>query len=389
MGDTSIEKNRLNININGDKKMMRIGIVGANGFVGNRAVEMLHADGNTEVRPIVRSLSSLQAFPHQKLDCRIANSFDQSSLEAAFQGCDVVIQSILGSPGLIRGSIVPTYKAAQKAGVRRLIYLSSMIVHTSAPVPGTTEASPLVEKQPFPTHLAKIDAERRLLKLRQSGSVEVVIFRPGIVFGPRSRWVTELADQLVQGTAYLIDQGQGICNSVYIDNLIHAIHLALTATNVDGEAFFVGDRERVTWFDFYRPFADAFGVDLAQLPPVDVPEFTHSWKEQLVGSVRDSEVVQKLIATVSDDLKQTLKQARPRRQPTAPKAPATVPAKPRPVVTEMMAILQQSQYQLPFTKAAQQLGYAPRVSFDEGCRRSIEWLAEVERFRPFLKTPVV
>jgi len=371
---------------------MRIGIVGASGFVGNRAVEMLHAEGTREVRPIVHSKSSLEKLPHQKLDSRIANSFDQSSLESAFQGCDVIIQSILGSPGLMRGSIVPTYKAAQKVGVRRIIYLSSMIVHTSAPAPGTTEATPPIENQPsFPTHIAKIDAERKLLQLRQKGSVEVVIFRPGIVFGPRSRWVTDLANQLVQGTAYLINEGKGICNSVYVDNLVHAIQLALTATDADGEAFFVGDRERVTWFDFYRPFADAFGVDLTQLQPVTVPEFTHSRKQQLISSIRESVLFQKTLAMIPEDLKQKLKRSKPKPPQPAPEpAPPVVPAviqKGEPVVTEMMSILQQSQYQLPFTKAEQRLGYEPIVSFNEGCRRSIDWLAGIDRFEPFLKTP--
>ncbi|XWK89090.1 MAG: NAD(P)-dependent oxidoreductase [Phormidium sp.] len=373
--------------------MMRIGIVGATGFVGTRAVEMLNVEGTSEVRPIVHSQSSLEKLAHHKLDCRIANSFSQSSLESAFKGCDVVIQSILGTPGLIRGTVAPTYKAAEKVGVRRIIYLSSMIVHTSAPAPGTTEATPPITNQPnFPTHTAKIDAERQLLQLHQTGSVEVVIFRPGIVFGPRSRWVTELADQLIQGRAYLIDGGKGICNSVYIDNLIHAMRLAMTAKEADGEAFFAGDRERVTWFDFYRPFAEAFGVDPTQLPSPTVPAFTHSRKKQLIGSIRESVFVQKSLAMIPEDLKQKLKRSKPKSEQPAP-APAPEPApvvpavipKGEPVVTEMMSILQQSQYQLPFTKAEKLLGYEPIVSFDEGCRRSVEWLSGIDRFKPYLK----
>ncbi|MBE9226322.1 NAD(P)-dependent oxidoreductase [Phormidium sp. LEGE 05292] len=372
---------------------MRIGIVGASGFVGRRAVEMLPVEGTTEVCPIVHSQSSLEKLAQYKLDGRIANSFDQSSLESAFQGCDAIIQSILGTPGLIRGTIVPTYKAAQKAGVRRIIYLSSMIVHTSAPAPGTTEATPPITNQPgFPTHIAKIDAERQLLQLHQTGSVEVVIFRPGIVFGPRSRWVTELADQLVNGRAYLIDGGKGICNSVYVDNLIHAMRLALTAKDADGEAFFAGDSERVTWLDFYRPFAEAFGVDPTQLPSPPVPEFTHSRKQELIGSIRESVFVQKTLAMIPEDLKQKLKRSKSQPQQPAPEpkpepvpvVPAAIP-KGEPVVTEMMSILQQSQYQLPFTKAEKLLGYEPIVSFDEGCRRSIEWLSGIDRFKPFLK----
>jgi 2-alkyl-3-oxoalkanoate reductase len=362
---------------------VRIGVVGASGFVGNRAVEMLHSDGH-EVRPIFRSAASL-ARSRQDVDARIANACDRSSLAAAFAGCEVIIHSILGSPGLIRGSIAPTYAAAQRAGVRRIIYLSSMVVHTSAPAPGTTEATPPITHQPFPTHNAKIDAERKLLQLRHQGEVEVTIFRPGIVFGARSWWVEELADRLSQGHPCLVDRGRGICNTVYVDNLIQAIESALTVAAADGEAFFVGDRERVTWCDFYQPFAQAFGVDLTQLPPATVAPSTQTWQQQAIDSVRNSELVQTTLNLVADEFKQRLKRSiRPQRGPS--ESPSAVRSQPE--VSEMMAILQRSEYRLPFAKAQQILGYEPMISVREGCHRSIEWLARLERFQPLLKSKV-
>ncbi|XHX77228.1 MAG: NAD-dependent epimerase/dehydratase family protein [Stenomitos frigidus ULC029] len=363
--------------------MTKIGIIGASGFVGNRAVEMLHT-GDTEVRPIIRSASSIDRLSRKDLDCRIATAFDQSALESAFQGCDVVIHSILGSPSVIQGSIAPTYKAAQKAGVRRLIYLSSMIVHRPAPAMGTTEDSPLVEHQPYPAHPAKIAAERKLLQMRQTGSVEVVIFRPGIVFGPRSRWVTDLANQLTQGTAYFIYGGQGICNSVYIDNLIDAMRRAMKVPAADGEAFFVGDSEKITWFDFYYPFATALGVDPTQIPNLPAPIFAHSWKNQVKGTLWDAEITQRVLSMLPEALKQSLKQALPGRTKAPLQTTLSTIEKPEPVVTEMMAELQQSQYKLPFCKAERILGYKPVVDFNEGCRRSIAWLAECSQFHSIL-----
>jgi 2-alkyl-3-oxoalkanoate reductase len=362
--------------------MLTIGIVGATGFVGDRAVEMLCED-RAIVRPIVRNPDSLKRFTAMSLDGYIANAFDASALERAFRGCDVVIHSVLGSPGLIRGSVEPAYLAAQRAGVRRLIYLSSMIVHTSAPAPGTTESSPPVRQQPhFPTHVAKIDAEQKLLRLRQKGTVEVVIFRPGMVFGPRSRWVLDLAQQLDRGTAYLIDRGRGICNTVYVDNLIHAMRLAMSAEDADRESFFVGDREQVTWFDFYRPFAEAFGIDPRQIPQVSVPQFSYSRKQQTLDAFWNSETIQKLLALVSDDFKHGLKSLIiPKQNQKLTQPVPEVLAKAQPIVTEMMAILQQSQYKLPFEKAEKILGYKPVVSFAEGCCRSIEWLAESKQFQ--------
>ena len=89
----------------------------------------------------------------------------------------------------------------------------------------------------FRTTTRKVRAEWKLRKLRQQGNVELVILRPGIVFGPRSQWTAGFADDLLKNEAYLVDGGHGICNSIYVDNLVHAIHLALTAdSKIDGEA---------------------------------------------------------------------------------------------------------------------------------------------------------
>jgi 2-alkyl-3-oxoalkanoate reductase len=364
---------------------MRIGIVGASGFIGHRILELFH-EREIEVRPIIRSSGNVDKLKINHLDSRVANAFDRSSLASAFKDCDVIIHSILGSPGLIRGSIIPTYQAAQSAGVRRIIYLSSMIVHTSAPVSGTTESSPLIEDQPFPTHNAKIYAERQLLKLRENGSVEVTIFRPGIVFGPGSRWVFELANQLALGKAYLINEGKGICNTVYIDNLVYAIYLALTTDKADREAFFIGDCEQVTWFDFYRPFAEVLGIDMAQIPQITVSKFNHSWKEKPLSSIWNSEIIQKVLAFFPDKLKQEIKHSFWQLSKLSDKADQAELNQSKPMMNEMMTILQQSEYKLPFAKAQRLLGYEPIVSFSEGCQQSIDWLLEqnssFRNFRP-------
>ena len=117
-----------------------------------------------------------------------------------------------------------------------------------------------------------------------------------------------------------------------------------------------------------------------QIPQLMAPEFSHSWKQQVMGSVWNSQLVQKILATVSDDLKQKIKSGIPKRNKPSTEIFQEVETKPQPMVTEMMAELQQSQYKLPFDKAEKILGYKPIVSFDEGCRRSLEWLAESNQF---------
>ncbi|NER79873.1 MAG: NAD-dependent epimerase/dehydratase family protein, partial [Leptolyngbya sp. SIO1D8] len=274
-------------------------------------------------------------------------------------------------------AIAPAYQAAQAAGVRRFIYLSTMCVHGQAPVPGTDESSPLIAKYDFSYNNAKIYAEQKLLKLRSKGSVEVVIFRPGIVFGPRSRWIRTLADELLQKTVYLIQNGQGICNTTYVDNLVHGMELAIAAPEADGQAFFIGEDERITWADFYQPVAEALGISLEQIPSASVPEFKLSQKQRFASPIWNSVLVQKSLALVGDDFKQKLKQSLPRQkksQPSVSKPPSISQAWKEPVVSREMAALQQSQYKLPLQKAQQLLGYEPLVSWKEANAACLDWL---------------
>lgn len=361
--------------------MLTVGILGASGFIGHRTAEIFHSERRAKVRPIGRSQAGFASLSH--LDCRVANALDKSALQQAFQGCDVIVHSVTGNPGLIRGTVAATYRAAQQAGVQRLIYMSTMCVHGQAPAPGTREETPLTKPQPFPYNSAKIDAERSLLKLRDRGSVEVVIFRPGIVFGPRSPRTIEIATELLNGTAYLVNGGKGICNTTYVDNLVHAIWLAVNCKRADRQAFFIGEPEPVTWADFYHPFAESLGVDPAAIPSVaPVAPPIASLKQKLVEPVRDSVWMQTFLSSVSGDFKQTIKGALRKQNQVSSSAPKSAEElqrteKPERVVTYEMTLLHQAPYKLPYDKAVQILGYEPRVSFPEACHQTIEWLASV------------
>lgn len=166
-----------------------VAILGASGFVGTRAVEMLHLLGVRNVRPVARRASGLALTCRFNLDARVADGLDQVALTRAFEGCDAVVHAIAGDPATILGTLEPVYAAAQDAGVRRLVYLSTASVHGQTPEPGTDETSPLSDRQALPYNNAKVRAERRLRALRERGQVELVLLRPGIVFGPRSFWV--------------------------------------------------------------------------------------------------------------------------------------------------------------------------------------------------------
>lgn len=350
---------------------MKVGVLGANGFIGSRVVEMFHLGGLADVRPIVRSVPSLARASRFALDTRIADAFDRAALRKALEGCDAVIHAIAGDRRTILGTLKPVYDAARTAGVRRLIYLSSASVHGQAPPAGTHEESPLSDRQAFAYNNSKVRAEWMLRRLRSSGPVEVVRLRPGIVYGPRSQWTGGLADELLAGAACLIEGGEGICNGTYVDNLVHAIYLATKAAGADGQAFLIGDLETITWRDFYRPIAEALGMDLTQVRRV-TSRGLEPGDPEAGQLVRIRGALSLLPGSVGSALRAIHAAWQAQRSSSSP---WTRPVPPELPVTMEKALLHQCRFKLPSTKAAKTLGYAPPVSFDEACRRSVGWLA--------------
>ena len=165
------------------------------------------------------------------------------------------------------------YTAADRAKVKKLIVLSSASVHGQAPAPGTNEESPLHLRHALEYNNAKVRAERVLFKLHRQGNTELVLFRPGIVYGPRSRFIGDIARQLINHGAYLINEGKGICNGIYVDNLIEAILLSIKNSHLNGESFLVGDAETITWRQIYESIAAPLDVNVNSVHQLNPPVF--------------------------------------------------------------------------------------------------------------------
>ena len=354
---------------------MNWAVLGASGFVGSRFVERMHLSGEASVRPVVRSFASLARLARFELDWRVTDFSDVPKLTEALQGCDVLLHSVVGEEDTIVGTIQPVYEAASRAGVKRIVYLSSASVHGLAPTLSTNEETALSDRQTFSYNNAKVRAERQWAKMRSTGKVEVVGLRPSIVFGPRSRWCSDIATQALDGTAYLVHEGSGVCNTIYVDNLIQAVVLAATAPGVDGHYFLVRDEETVTWKDFYQPIFEACGVEMATIHAATVPEYRPSWKDRLrVDKLRGSALVRlakPLAPRAAIRMSRAALEALP--NPVA-MSPWPSDGKPHPKVTREMATLQECVWRMPLAKAEKMLGYEPAVSFAEGMKRSIGWL---------------
>jgi len=353
----------------------RIALIGASGFIGLRATEVLGSRPDLSLRPLVRSASSLAVLARQPLDWRITSFVDSAPLAAALQDCTVCVHAAIGDAAQIVRMARVTYHACAAAGVRRLVWLSSASVHGQNCPAGTDETTPLHDHQPLVYNNAKVRAEWALQKLARDGRVEVILLRPGVVFGPRSRWITDVASDLRQGRAGWINGGRGICNSLYVDNLVEAIRLAVVAPGPLAGAFLLGDAETVTWRDFLLPVARHLGCDETAFADLPIPLITPE-SESRLAAFTQTRAYGQLRRLLPDRLPRTVKGLMHgwREPATGAGAWTLRAATPAPHLTSELALLQECPWKLPHARATQLLGYVPSTPFAEGMRRSLAWL---------------
>ena len=198
-----------------------VAVIGACGFVGSQLVEHLASTGETQVRAIGRNPHKLEL-----LSCgtgtvtkHVADAQRPRSLQTAIAGADVVINLVTGSPSTIRRSTRTLYRACVAANVSRLVHLSSAVVYGAVESPLINDDSPPIRGHWMPYARAKAAAERELHAQFGKGDLQITVLRPGIVWGPHSPHILEIARSLCQKRAFLVNDGEGIFNSIFIANL--------------------------------------------------------------------------------------------------------------------------------------------------------------------------
>jgi nucleoside-diphosphate-sugar epimerase len=354
-----------------------ISVVGAGGFVGSRLIESLLLNGHPDVRAIVRSYRRFAALSRfgPALAVERADAEDPAALVPALRGSATVVNVTTGAPAGIVRSTKALYEACALAGVGRLIHLSSAVVYGDVATPSLDDDAPPVARHWMPYARAKAASEVWLRERMPAAPCEVAVLRPGLVWGVRSPHTLDIVKALRNKTAYLVDNGAGVFNSIYIDNLVACIRACCDhPSNVTG-FYNVSDEEYVTWRDFYAALAEHLGYDMARAP--NVPSHRLPLSARLVFDwVQSLRPVNALYywlkSRVPDALQARLKSWLAGDYNYDGIALDYVAA---PSVDRELWHLQKVKHKLPSTKFARHFGFTPPVSFEEGTRRTVRWLA--------------
>lgn len=245
--------------------MLRVAVVGGGGFVGSRLIALGRIETPFTMIPVLRSFRGLGRLGPDGEGAVIIETRDLAALTAALRGCEAVVNATSGDVLHIEEDTKTIVKACRNAGVKRLIHISSTIVF------GRVADSKIDDDSPTNMHAwnlyarNKARAEAWLHTQMGGGSLQIVVLRPGLIWGPGSMWARMVGEQLWQGNAILSNNGRGIANLVYVDNLVRMI-LTVVGKRLGQSGFYnVADCETVTWCEWYRALAGRLGYPISDV----------------------------------------------------------------------------------------------------------------------------
>jgi nucleoside-diphosphate-sugar epimerase len=347
-----------------------VAIIGAGGFVGARTLEMAVLDGRRDIVPIVRAYRSVARSAHLGVPHRLGDASRPASLEASLAGCDVVVNVTMGDPTEVLRTTESVYESAVAAGARRLIHMSSATVYG-----GIERADLSDDAPPRPDHWMlyarqKGLAENYLRERMADGRMDIAVLRPGLIWGPGSPWVQGPATELAQGAAYLIGDGGGVCNLMYVDDLVRSIFAVVRHPAPAAGFYNVGDDGTTTWRDYYGALAAGLGLDLAGVHRIDAGPYRSTLRERL-DSLKRTAPYKRLKTSLSQETRTALKlRMRRMRGRAATDSGSTS----RPVVTRTMHDLQTTRHALPKHRFGATFGHQNQSSLAAGVAASVAWL---------------
>ena len=201
--------------------------------------------------------------------------------------------------------------------------------------------------------------------------MKTVILRPGLIWGPGSGWLVAPAQALIGGTAFLFNEGRGICNLIHVDNLIeHLLQLA-RSDDIESGVFNVSDPETLTWADYYRAIARETGADPSAISMLSPSGFSEGRMDKVMA-LSNLAPAKAMKRRLSGATKVRMKQQLQDR--LSPPITRTEPLTPAPAVSKQLWWLQGTARKLPSGAFAQRYPGLALRPFPELMAAAGQWL---------------
>jgi nucleoside-diphosphate-sugar epimerase len=254
---------------------MRILVTGANGFIGRHVCEQVHVRGHPLRRAVRVTPTGADGSWVAVGDVNHATDW-----ATALDGQDAIIHLAARAHVLREESADPlelfrevnTHGAlrlaeqATSAGVRRLVFVSSIGVHGDRTAPGHSITERDAPQPHSPYAVAKWEAEQELTALAARTGLEVVIVRPPLVYGPGAPGnFAALARLVARGLPLPLGNTGNERSLVGVRNLSQVLVLCAEHPAAAGQTFVISDVQ-VSTTNLIRRLAAAFGRPVRLFP---------------------------------------------------------------------------------------------------------------------------
>lgn len=248
--------------------MKRVLVTGANGFIGIALCRCLHAEG-FEVVAALRSQDTRFALQGVR-SVIIGHINAQTNWNEVVAGVDIVVHlaARVHAMSEVQRRQIDAYRAvnvegtenlaecAARAGVKRLIFLSSIKVNGEENTNTYSEQCPPSPEDAY--GVSKMEAERILKEIADKSAMEVVILRPPLVYGPgvKANFLT-LMRLVSQKIPFPLRSVKNQRSFVYLGNLVDCIQCCLTHPSAAGQTYLVSDDQDLSTPELIRLLASA------------------------------------------------------------------------------------------------------------------------------------
>lgn len=289
---------------------MRVLVTGADGFVGREVVRAL-AGANDQVTAAARRPQ--EALPDGATAVTLGD-LAVAPIGEIVAGHDAVVHCA-GRAHVMRDTAADPLaefrrvntaatlnlaEHAARAGVRRLVFLSSVKVNGEA----TFDRPFRADDRPAPSDpygQSKLEAEEGLFEIATRTGLQIVVIRPVLVYGPRVKGNFRALVRLVHRQVPLpLGSVQNRRSFVAVENLADLVRVAIRAPAAAGGRFLVSDNEDVSTPELLRRVARAMQTrDRVFRVPVPLIEFG-------AGLLRRRPALQRLAGNLQVDIGPTM-----------------------------------------------------------------------------------
>jgi nucleoside-diphosphate-sugar epimerase len=321
-------------------------ITGATGFLGGHLVDACLARGE-RVSAIVRPGTDAAGLEKQAVQVFRGNFGDANLVgEALNGGVDVIVHCAakVGDRGPVeeyRPVNVDAFRslleACKNRPLHRFIHMSSLGVYEARHHYGTDESEPLPPGHMDSYTTTKVEGERVAQEFLRDGKPPLTILRPGFVYGPRDKVVLpKLIRHMARKKIHYLGADQRAQNCIFVGNVVDAVFLAVDSPKAVGQIYNLTDGEPVSKRRFIEAVADGMGLKKSK-------QVLPYWLAALIVRIVKRQMLRSL--------------ARGKK----------------PWVTPAQFKFMQLNLDFSIEKARRELGYQPRVSFDQGMKETLTW----------------